>query len=107
MFWAMTNKTISELAQDAGVLVAATKDIAGEQVQEARKRANLALDRAKEICGEYCDNAVDGTTAVNEMVHNKAYVAIAIGLGAGVILGYFIARGYKCGCPTRNTEDGA
>ena len=43
----MRNKIISELAQDAGALVAATKDVAGEQIQEARKRVDLALDRAK------------------------------------------------------------
>lgn len=98
---------INELAQDAGALVAATKDITGEQVQEARKRVDLALKRAKGIYGQVYDKAVDGTTAVNELVHNNSYQAIAIGLAAGVILGYFVARGCKRGCPMRNTEEGA
>ena len=100
----MRNKMISELAQDAGALVAATKDIAGEQVQEARKRVDLALERAKGIYGQVCDKAVDGTTTVNELVRNNSYQAIAIGLGVGAILGYFIARGRKRCCPKRQSE---
>jgi len=101
----MRNKIISELAQDAGALVAATKDIAGEQVQEARKRVDLALERAKGIYGQVCDKAVDGTAVVNELAHKNSYQAIAIGLGAGAILGYFIARGCNRCCPRRNTEE--
>ncbi|MFZ4780573.1 MAG: DUF883 family protein [Terrimicrobiaceae bacterium] len=102
----MRNKIINELAHDAGALVAATKDIAGEQVQQARKRVDLALERAQAIYGQVCDKAVDGTTAVNELVHKNSYQAIAIGLVAGAILGYFIARGCKRGCPMRNTGEG-
>ena len=105
MHWAMRNKIIGQLAKDAGALVAATKDVAGEQVQEARKRVDLALECAKGIYGQVCDKAVDGTTAVNEMVHKNSYQAIAIGIGAGAILGYFIARGCKRGCPVRNAEE--
>ncbi|TSA34687.1 MAG: DUF883 domain-containing protein [Verrucomicrobiaceae bacterium] len=103
----MRNKIINELAQDAGALVAATKDITGEQVQEARKRVDFALKRAKGIYGQVCDKAIDGSNAVNELVHKNSYQAIAVGLAAGAILGYFIARGCKRGCPTRNTEEGA
>ena len=97
---------INGLAQDARALVAATKDVAGEQVQEARKRVDLALERAKGIYGQVCDKAADGTTAVNKLVHKNSYQAIAIGLGVGAILGYFIARGCKRCCPRRNTEEG-
>lgn len=103
----MRNKIIGQLAQDAGALVAATKDVAGEQVQEARKRVDLALESAMNIYGQVCDKAIDGTAAVNELVHKNSYQAIAIGLGAGAILGYFIARGCKRGSFTRNAEEGA
>jgi len=102
----MRNKIITELAKDAGALVAATKDVAGEQVQEARKRLDHALESAKGIYGQVCGKAVDGTTAVNELVHKNSYQAIAIGLGVGAILGYFIARSCKGGCSMRGTEEG-
>ena len=39
------------LAEDARALMAATADVAGEKVGEARKRLAAALDRAKEIAG--------------------------------------------------------
>ena len=107
MVMAMRNKIISGLARDAGALVAATKDVAGEQVQEARKRVDFALERARGIYGQVCDKAADGTTAVNELVHNNSYQAIAIGLVAGAILGFFLARGCKRGCPMRNIGEGS
>jgi ElaB/YqjD/DUF883 family membrane-anchored ribosome-binding protein len=102
----MRNKIIGRLAQDAGALVAATKDVAGEQVQEARMRVDLALERAKGIYEQVCDKAVDSTVAVNELVHKNSYQAIAIGLGVGAILGYFIARGCQRCCPRRAAEEG-
>ncbi len=100
----MRNKIIGQLAQDAEDLVVATKDVAEAQVQEARKRVDLALESAKNIYGQFCDKAVDGTTVINDLVHKNSYQAIAIGLGIGAILGYFIARSCKRGCSMRNTE---
>lgn len=102
----MRNKIIGQLAQDAGALVAATKNVAGEQVQEARKRLDVALETAKSIYDQACDKTLDGTAAVNDLVHKNSYQAIAIGLGVGAILGYLIARACKRGCPMRNSEEG-
>ena len=99
----MKNQIISQLAKDAAGLVAVTKDVAEEQVQEARKRLDLALESAKGIYDQVCDKAIDGTTAVNEMVHRHSYQAIAIGIVAGAILGIFISRRCKRGCSIRNT----
>lgn len=103
----MKNKIIGRLAQDAGALVAATKDVTGDQVQEARMRVDLALESAKHLYDQVYDKAVDGTSAVNDLVHRNSYQAIAIGLGVGAILGYFIARGCKRGCSIRNPEERA
>ena len=41
--------TLGTLAEDARALMAATADVAGEKVGEARKRLAAALERAKEI----------------------------------------------------------
>ena len=47
------------LAEDARALMAATADVAGEKVGEARKRLAAALESGKEIYGRARDKAVD------------------------------------------------
>jgi ElaB/YqjD/DUF883 family membrane-anchored ribosome-binding protein len=72
--------------------MAATADVAGEKVGEARKRLAAALERAKEIAGNVRDKAVAGAKATDEAVHEHPYQAIAIGVGVGAIIGYLLAR---------------
>ena len=88
---AVTND-LGQLAQDAQALMAATADVAGEKVGQARKRLSAALDRAKEIGGSVRDKAVAGAKATDAAVHEHPYQAIAIGVGVGAILGYLLAR---------------
>jgi ElaB/YqjD/DUF883 family membrane-anchored ribosome-binding protein len=83
---------MSQLAEDARALMAATADVAGEKVGDARKRLAAALERGKEICGRVRDKAVEGARAADEAVHEHPYQAIAIGIGVGTLLGYLIAR---------------
>lgn len=85
--------------------MSATKDVAGDQVQEARERVDFALGHARKIYGQVWDKAVDGTCAVNDLVHKNSYQAIGIGLGVGAIIGYFIARARKRPCPIRNARE--
>jgi ElaB/YqjD/DUF883 family membrane-anchored ribosome-binding protein len=80
-----TSNDIGSLAEDARALMAATADVAGEKVGEARKRLTAALKCAKE-------KAVRGAKAVDEAVHEHPYRAMAIGIGAGAILGCLLAR---------------
>ena len=90
-----TQATINDpgsLAEDARALMAATADVAGEKVGEARKRLAAALERGKEIAGCVRDKAVAGAKAADEAVHEHPYQAIAIGVGVGAIIGYLIAR---------------
>jgi len=83
---------IGQLAEDARALMAATADVAGEKVGEARKRLAAALERAKQIAATVRDKAVAGAKATDEAVHEHPYKAIAIGVGVGAILGYLLAR---------------
>ena len=83
---------LGQLAEDAGALMAATADVAGEKVGEARKRLAAALERAKEIGGHVRDEAVAGAKAAEEAVHDHPYRAIAIGVGVGAIIGFLLAR---------------
>jgi ElaB/YqjD/DUF883 family membrane-anchored ribosome-binding protein len=87
---------VSSLAEDARELMAATADVAGEKVGEARKRLAAALERAKEIAGNVRDKAVAGAKVADQTVRENPYQAIAIGVGVGAIIGYLVAR--RCAC---------
>jgi ElaB/YqjD/DUF883 family membrane-anchored ribosome-binding protein len=80
------------LAGDARALMAATDDVAGEKVSEARKRLAAALDSAKEIAGRVRDKAVAGAKAADEAVHEHPYQAIGVAFGVGALLGYLVMR---------------
>ena len=87
-----TGNDLGSLAEDARALMAATADVAGEKVGEARNRLAAALERGKEIYGRVREKAVEGAKATDEAVHQHPYQAIAIGVGVGAILGYVFAR---------------
>ena len=94
-----TANDISQLADDARALMAATADVAGEKVGEARKRLAAALESGKEMYGRVKDKAIEGAKATDTVIRENPYQAIAIGVGVGAILGYLIAR--RC---SRNCE---
>jgi ElaB/YqjD/DUF883 family membrane-anchored ribosome-binding protein len=87
-----TSSDTGSLAEDARALMAATADVAGEKVGEARKRLAAALERAKEIAARVRDKAVQGAKAADEAVHEHPYQAMVIALGVGVFIGYLAAR---------------
>ena len=87
-----SSSDISQLAEDARALMAATSDVAGEKVAEARKRLAAALNSAKQVAGRVRDKAVAGAKAADEAVHEHPYQAIAIGIGIGAIIGFLVAR---------------
>jgi ElaB/YqjD/DUF883 family membrane-anchored ribosome-binding protein len=83
---------LGTLAEDARALMAATADVAGEKVGEARKRLATALDNAKEIAGRVRDKAVEGAKVTDEAVRENPYQAIGIAFGVGALLGYLVLR---------------
>jgi ElaB/YqjD/DUF883 family membrane-anchored ribosome-binding protein len=80
------------LAEDARDLLAATADVAGEKIGDARKRLAAALERGREIAGNVRDKAVAGAKVADQAVRENPYQAIAIGVGVGVLVGYILAR---------------
>ena len=98
----MSNETkaivndMSNLADDARALMTATAEMAGEQVEAARKRLATALESGKEMCGQVRDKAVEGAKAADVAMHQHPYKAIATGVGMGALLGYLIARRCRC-----------
>jgi ElaB/YqjD/DUF883 family membrane-anchored ribosome-binding protein len=83
---------MGQLAEDAQALMAATADVAGEKVGQARKRLAAALDSARVIAANVRDKAVAGAKATDEAVREHPYQAIVIGVGVGVVVGYLLAR---------------
>jgi ElaB/YqjD/DUF883 family membrane-anchored ribosome-binding protein len=89
-----TENDLGTLAEDARALMAATADVAGDKVGEARKRLAAALESGKQIYGRVREKAVEGAKAADKSVHENPYQAIAIALGVGVLIGYLASR--KC-----------
>jgi len=87
---------MGQLAEDARALMTATADVAGEKVVEARQRLAAALERGKELYGRAKEKAVEGARAADGVVHEHPYQAIAIGVGVGALLGFFLARRGPC-----------
>jgi ElaB/YqjD/DUF883 family membrane-anchored ribosome-binding protein len=86
------------LAEDARALMAATADVAGDKVGEARKRLATALESGKEIAGRIRDKAVEGAKAADEAVREHPYQAIGIALGVGALIGFLVARRCSRNC---------
>jgi ElaB/YqjD/DUF883 family membrane-anchored ribosome-binding protein len=87
-----TENDLGTLAEDARALMAATADVAGEKVGEARKRLAAALESGKQIYGRVREKAVEGAKAADQTVRENPYQAIAIALGVGALIGYLAAR---------------
>jgi len=86
-----TDNDLGTLAEDARALMAATADVAGEKVGEARKRLAAALENSRQIFGRVRENAVDGAKVADQTVRENPYQAIAIALGVGGVIGYVAA----------------
>ena len=86
------SNAVGTLADDARALMAATADVAGEKVSEARKRLAAALENGKEIYGRVRDKAVEGAKATDQAVREHPYQALGIALGIGALIGYLATR---------------
>ena len=87
-----TENDLGTLAEDARALMAATADVAGDKVGEARKRLAAALESGKQIYGRVREKAVEGAKAADQTVRENPYQAIAIALGVGAVIGFLAAR---------------
>src|SRR5271154_7034834 len=66
-----TENDLGTLAEDARALMAATADVAGEKVGEARNRLAAALERGKEIAGNIRDKAVAGAKVTDQTIRDN------------------------------------
>lgn len=76
---------IGQLSKDAQELMAATADVAGEKVQQARQRLGEALEQAKEMGEEQMHKA-------DQAIRQNPYPAIALAAGLGALMGVLMSR---------------
>jgi ElaB/YqjD/DUF883 family membrane-anchored ribosome-binding protein len=70
----------------------ATADVAGDKVEEARKRLTAALERGAEIYDDVKDKAAEGLESGDKFIRENPYAALGIGVGVGVMIGLLLAR---------------
>ena len=87
-----TANNLGSLAEDARALMAATADVAGDKVDEARKRLNAALESGVEMYEDVKEKAVEGVESGDKFVRENPYAALGIGIGVGVLIGVLIGR---------------
>ena len=80
------------LKDDAQALLAATADVAGDRVAEARGRVAAALERGKETWHYLQDRAVERAKATDECIRENPYQTIGIAFGLGALVGFLLSR---------------
>jgi len=86
------NNDKSALAEGSRALMAATAELAGEQVSEARNRLAAALENGKKLLGRVKEKALESARATDECVHEHPYQTIGVAFGVGALIAYLIAR---------------
>lgn len=86
------NHDLSMLAEDARALMAATADLGGEKVAEARKRVAAALESGKEVYGRVREKAIDRARAADQGLRANPYETIGVAFGVGALIGFLFGR---------------
>jgi len=87
---------MEQLAEDARALMAATAEVAGDHVGEARKRLAAGLDRVREVYVAARSKAIHGSYAADVALRDNLYQVVGIGIVAGALVGFFLAT--RCHC---------
>ena len=80
------------LAEDARALMAATADVAGDKVAEARQRLAAALECGKQALGRVREKAIEGAKAADQHVREYTYQTLVIAFGLGAVIGLLMGR---------------
>lgn len=83
---------VETLAQDARSLIAATSDVAEENVRHARKRLSDALSSGGEVYDRLRDEARDKARLARETVQDNPLTAVAVLLVIGGLIALLVTR---------------
>jgi ElaB/YqjD/DUF883 family membrane-anchored ribosome-binding protein len=78
--------------RDAEDLFDATKDAAGEKVNEVRNRLAKALASGKATCELAQEKAGQAAKATDEIIRHHPYETIGVAFGAGLLIGALAGR---------------
>lgn len=84
--------SLNNITDDATDLLAATAEMAQENVVAARNRLASAMEAAGEMCTQAQKKAVQTAKATDTMVRTHPYQAIGVAFGIGALVGYLLAR---------------
>ena len=87
-----TNSKQDALADEARALIAATADVAGEKVAEARQRLTAALHEAEAAVGRLGHRAIEGAKVADHTVREHPYTVAAAAFGVGAVIGFLLTR---------------
>ncbi len=87
-----THSDTQNLVEDAQALVSATAHVAEEKVAEARKRLELAIEKAKEAWESVQETALAGAKATDRAIRENPYRSLGIALSVGALIGYLLGR---------------
>ena len=83
---------VRTLSRDAGAMLRDRTSVAGEKMAEMRDRLSDALKSAKAKYHQLEEKAAAGAKATDRTIRAHPYESIGIALGAGVLLGWLMAR---------------
>jgi ElaB/YqjD/DUF883 family membrane-anchored ribosome-binding protein len=83
---------VQNLKEDAQALLAATADVAGERVADARNRVAAALEKGKETWHHLQESAVERAKAADECIREHPYQTIGVAFGLGTLVGFLLSR---------------
>lgn len=86
------HKDTESLVEDAQALLAATADVAGEKVADARKRLTAAIEQGQAAWEGVQEKAAAGAKATDELIRENPYRSLAIAAGVGAVLGFLLSR---------------
>jgi ElaB/YqjD/DUF883 family membrane-anchored ribosome-binding protein len=86
------SKDLGQFTEDARELIAATADMAGDKIGEARKRLARSLDEGRGLFERARARTAEGARAADAAMHKHPYPVVGIAVGLGLLIGYLLTR---------------
>jgi ElaB/YqjD/DUF883 family membrane-anchored ribosome-binding protein len=80
------------LADEARALIAATAEVAGDKVAQARQRLSAAIHQAEQTCENIGAGALARAKEADHTVRQHPYSAMGVAFGVGALIGFLLTR---------------
>jgi ElaB/YqjD/DUF883 family membrane-anchored ribosome-binding protein len=84
-----------QITDDTQALLAATAEVAGVKVAQARNQLAAITAAAKDTCAVARRKALDGAKATDTAIRENPYQALGIAFGVGALVGFLLSRSGK------------